>query len=460
MVQTGASSHPKLVVPQVPEPLIRACDVPGPRYTSYPPVPSWDSGFAPSRWADALRSVPQGDEFALYAHFPFCAKRCLYCGCNAIPTTRSAKMDTYLDDVERELTLVTEQLGRGRPVRQMHWGGGTPNLLDERQTERALRLLADHFNFTAYAELSVECDPRVVEEHQLAHYRSLGFSRVSFGVQDLDGSVQQAIGRIQPLDLVRDVCAQARRAGFEEINLDLIYGLPQQTMASVDATLDAVIELDPDRLATFSYAHLPAQRPHQRAIPIHALPNTLERIALFRHIVERLTEAGYVWIGFDHFARHDDPLAVAQREGRLHRNFMGYTPYPARHLLGVGMSSISEVAGTFAQNAADLAPWAEAVRGGTLPIVRGHVLTEDDRVRGEIIRDLLCNLEVSLERIPDRMAPALEALAKFEEDGLVRRDANKVRVSTLGRFFLRNLCLPFDAYLPARTADRVFSRTL
>jgi len=458
--QASVQAHPPLVVPHVPEPLIHACDVPGPRYTSYPPVPSWDSTFSAARWADALRSVPQGDDFALYAHFPFCAKRCLYCGCNAIPTSKSEKMDTYLDDLEKELALVIAHLGKGRPVRQMHWGGGTPNLLSQAQTERALRLLSDNFHFTAYAELSVECDPRVVEPTQLAHYRSLGFSRVSFGVQDLDEGVQHAIGRIQPLALVRDVCDQARSAGFEQINLDLIYGLPRQTMQSVDETLDAVLALDPDRLATFSYAHLPAQRPHQRAIPIGELPNTLQRVELFRHIVERLTGAGYVWIGFDHFARANDPLVIAQREGRLHRNFMGYTPYPARHLLGVGMSSISEVAGTFAQNAAELAPWSQSVRDGQLPIVRGHVLTEDDRVRGEIIRDLLCNLELSLDQIPDSLAPALEALATFEEDGLVTRGAKKVRVTTLGRFFLRNLCLPFDAYLPARSADRVFSRTL
>lgn len=444
----------------IPEPLIHACDVPGPRYTSYPPVPSWDSTFGPDRWAHALSSVSAGEAFALYAHFPFCAKRCLYCGCNAIPTRRSEKIDTYLTDLEHELGLVTAHLGRGRPVQQMHWGGGTPNLLDEQQTERALRMLTDHFHFTAYAELSVECDPRVVEPDQLAHYRSLGFSRVSFGVQDLDPSVQRAIGRVQPLALVRDVCDQARRAGFEQINLDLIYGLPHQTIHSVDETLDAVLALAPDRLATFSYAHLPAQRPHQRAIPIDALPNTIERVALFRHIVERLTGAGYVWIGFDHFARADDPLAVAQREGRLHRNFMGYTPYPARHLLGVGMSSISEVAGTYAQNAAELAPWTESVRAGILPTVRGHVLTEDDHVRGEIIRDLLCNLEISLARVPASLAPALEALEAFEADGLVTRDAMTIRVTTLGRFFLRNLCLPFDAYLPAHTAERVFSRTL
>ena len=452
--------HPRLVVPQVPEPLIHACDVPGPRYTSYPPIPSWDSTFSAARWADVLHSVPAGDEFALYAHFPFCAKRCLYCGCNAIPTSKSAKMDTYLDDLEMELALVTAHLGTGRPVRQMHWGGGTPNLLNEAQTARALRLLTNHFHFTAYAELSVECDPRVVGPQQLEHYRTLGFSRVSFGVQDLDEGVQQAIGRIQPLALVRDVCDQARRAGFEQINLDLIYGLPRQTMQSVDDTLDAVLALDPDRLATFSYAHLPAQHPHQRAIPIGELPNTQQRVELFRHIVERLTGAGYVWIGFDHFARTNDPLAIAQREGRLHRNFMGYTPFPARHLLGVGMSSISEVDGTFAQNATDLGSWSQSARDGALPIVRGHELTEDDRVRGEIIRDVLCNLELSLDHIPDSLAPALEALATFEEDGLITRDAKKVRVTTLGRFFLRTLCLPFDAYLPARTADRVFSRML
>lgn len=447
-------------VPVVPEPLIHKCDVPGPRYTSYPPVPSWSKDFGADRWRAALASVPDGDPFALYAHFPFCAKRCLYCGCNAIPTTRGEKHDAYLDDLARELTLVTDALGRRRPVRQMHWGGGTPNLMNAAQSERALQLLQDHFAFQPDAELSVECDPRVVTPHQLSHYRDLGFSRVSFGVQDLDETVQRAIGRLQPLDLVRSVTDQAREAGFAEVNLDLIYGLPHQTLASVDATIDAVLALNPDRLACFGYAHLPAQRPHQRAIREDALPNTLARVDLFRHIVERLTAAGYVWIGFDHFARPNDPLAVAQRAGRLHRNFMGYTTHDAGHLLGVGMSSISEVAGTFAQNAATLAPWSDAVRGGTLPIVRGHRLTADDDLRGGIIRHLLCNLELPDAMVPETLASARDAVLAYEEDGLVERDAGRLRVTPLGRFFLRNLCLPFDAYLPARSSDRVFSRTL
>ena len=447
-------------VPVVPEPLIHQCDVPGPRYTSYPPVPSWDPAFGWTQYEAALRAVPTGDEFALYAHFPFCAKRCLYCGCNAIASSRASKIDAYLDDFARELSLLTDALGRGRPVRQMHWGGGTPNLLGAPQTERALQLLRDAFTFTSDAELSVEADPRVVTPGQLAHYRALGFSRVSFGVQDLDDVVQRAIGRVQPLALVEEVCADARRVGFAEINLDLIYGLPRQTIQSVDATLDAVLALDPDRLATFAYAHVPTQRAHQRAIPTAALPNTVERVALFRHIVERLTEAGYVWIGLGHFARPSDPLAIAQREGRLHRNFMGYTPYPARHLLGVGMSSISEIAGHFAQNAATMAPWADAVRAGQLPIVRGHTLTADDEVRGGIIRHLLCNLELPFAMVPDHLAPALDALRAHIADGLITEAPDRLRVTTLGRFFLRNLCLPFDAYLPALTSDRVYSRTL
>jgi oxygen-independent coproporphyrinogen III oxidase len=444
----------------IAEPLIHRYDVPGPRYTSYPPVPAWEANFPADRWVQALREVPAGDPFALYAHFPFCAKRCLYCGCNAIASARSAKIDTYLDDLAHELAMLTDALGWGRPVRQMHWGGGTPNLLNEAQTERALRLLTDAFAFAPDAELSVEADPRVVTPGQMAHYRQLGFSRISFGVQDLDDEVQLAIGRVQPLALVQDVVAQARAAGFSEINLDLIYGLPRQTMRSVDATLDAVLALDPDRLATFAYAHLPAQRPHQRAIPVDTLPGTLERVTLFRHIVQRLTAAGYTWIGFDHFARHDDPLAIAQREGRLHRNFMGYTTESAPHLLGVGMSSISEVNGTFAQNAATLTPWSEAVRGGTLPVVRGHTLSADDRVRGAIIKQLLCNLELPFAMVPPELSDALESLKATVDDGLVTLEPDRIVVTDLGRYFLRNLCLPFDAYLPPRTSDRVFSRTL
>jgi oxygen-independent coproporphyrinogen-3 oxidase len=444
----------------IAEPLIHQYDVPGPRYTSYPPVPAWDPNYTADRWATALRGVPTGDSFAIYAHFPFCATRCLYCGCNAIPTSRSEKVDAYLDDFAHELALVTDALGWGRPVRQMHWGGGTPNLLSPVQTERAMRLLSDAFTFAPDAELSVECDPRLVKAEQMAHYRSLGFSRVSFGVQDLNDSVQRAIGRVQPLPMVQAVVEQSRAAGFSEINLDLIYGLPHQTLESVSATVDAVLALDPDRIACFAYAHLPAQRPHQAAIPLDALPNTMERVALFRRVVDRLTDAGYVWIGFDHFARRNDPLAVAQREGRLHRNFMGYTTDTAPHLLGVGMSAISEVNSTFAQNAATLSGWHDAVRANTLPIVRGHELTEDDRIRGGIIKQLLCNLELPLSMVPAHLHDALATLEATAVDGLVEVEPTRIVVTELGRYFLRNLCLPFDAYLPARASERVFSRTL
>ena len=444
----------------IAEPLIHQYDVPGPRYTSYPPVPAWTSEFSAATWTDTLRTVPVDDPFALYLHFPFCATRCLYCGCNAIPTSQQSKVEAYLDDLAHETALLTDALGWGRPVHQMHWGGGTPNLLSASQVERALRLVTDAFEFRTDAELSVECDPRVVVPDQLAQLRALGFSRVSFGVQDLDETVQRAIGRLQPLALVQDVVEDARRVGFAQVNLDLIYGLPHQTMASIDATIDAVLALDPDRIASFGYAHLPAQRPHQRAIPLAALPGSVERVALFRHVVDRLTAAGYVWIGFDHFARHDDPLAVAQRAGRLHRNFMGYTTETGPHLLGIGMSSISEVNGVFAQNAAQLGDWREAVRADRLPVVRGHRLSDDDRRRGGIIKQLLCNLELPLAMVPPEFAPALDALRATEADGLVRIEPDRIVVTELGRYFLRNLCLPFDAYLPARSADRVFSRTL
>lgn len=444
----------------IAEPLIHQYDVPGPRYTSYPPVPAWTADFPADRWREALRTVPRDEPFALYAHFPFCATRCLYCGCNAIPTQRRDKVDEYLDDFAHELAMLTDALGWGRPVHQMHWGGGTPNLLSAAQVERALRMLTDAFAFRSDAELSIECDPRVVTDGQLQHLRSLGFSRVSFGVQDLDDHVQRAIGRLQPVTMVRGVVEQARAAGFDQINLDLIYGLPHQTIASVDATIDEVLALDPDRIASFGYAHLPAQRAHQRAIPLDALPGTIARVSLFRHIVDRLTGAGYAWIGFDHFARHGDPLAVAQRDGRLHRNFMGYTTETGPHLLGVGMSSISEVNGVFAQNAATLGDWRERVRGGGLPLVRGHALSDDDRLRGALIKQLLCNLELPLASVPAELAEALGAVAATASDGLVTVDHERIAVTELGRYFLRNLCLPFDAYLPPKTSDRVFSRTL
>lgn len=445
----------------VPAELLARYAVAGPRYTSYPTVPSWTGGFDARAHARALREAGgSGKPIALYAHFPYCAAKCHYCGCNALTTSRPATIDRYLDDLEHEVELVSEHLGRGRATAQMHWGGGTPNLLDAAQLERAFRLLADRFAFTPDAELSVEADPRLVSRDQLRTLRQLGFARISFGVQDLNHDVQVAIGRIQSRELVADVCEAARDAGFEGVNIDLIYGLPRQTAESFGRTIEQALALSPDRVACFGYAHLPAQRAHQRLINAQELPGDADRTALFQLALSAFLGAGYAWIGLDHFARASDPLAVAQREGRLHRNFMGYTTMPASHLVGVGMSAISEVAGCFAQSEPRLAQWREHIAAGKLPTIRGHHLSADDHARQQAILSLMCNLELSLDAIPDGMTDLEARLERFVDDGLVETRPDRITVTPLGRFFLRNLCMEFDAYLPSQVSERQYSRTV
>ena len=444
----------------LPTDLICRYDRSGPRYTSYPTVPAWNSQFGETEYRDALRDLDADDgPVAIYVHMPYCAAKCFYCGCNAFTTNRPAVIDRYLTDLERELDMVLETIGSGRIAAQMHWGGGTPNLLSDAQLARAYGMFERRFSFTSDAELSIEADPRHSSRLQLTFLKGLGFNRISFGVQDLDPNVQEAIGRMQPETLVRDVCDGARAAGFKELNLDLIYGLPRQTNGSFFRTINTVLSLDPDRIACFGYAHMPLARPHQKLIDEHELPTGEDRFELFSLAASTLGDAGYAWIGLDHFARSGDPLAVAQREGTLHRNFMGYTTMPGRHLLGFGASSISEVAGRFAQNDAKIGGWRESIGRSRLPIVRGHVMTADDQQRGDAIRHLMCNLELPFALAEGALQPSLDRLRAYADDGLVEFDSDRMRVTDIGRFFLRNLCMELDAYLPSQAADK-FSRTV
>lgn len=445
----------------VPGELLARYDVAGPRYTSYPTVPAWSAEFDDADYAHALRAAgTSGTPLAVYAHFPYCAAKCFYCGCNAITTSRPEAIDRYLDDLERELDLVVDQVGRWHRTAQMHWGGGTPNLLDAFQLERAFRLFTDRFRFTDDAELSIEADPRRCSPEQLRTLRALGFTRISFGVQDLDPGVQEAIGRLQSPALVRDVVESARAAGFEGVNLDLIHGLPRQTAGTFGRTIAQALEFRPDRVACFGYAHLPSLRAHQRVIDEADLPDAPSRAAMFEQAVAAFTDAGYAWIGLDHFSRADDPLAVAQREGRLHRNFMGYTTMPAAHLVGVGMSAISDVAGRFAQNEPRLGEWRERVHAGRLATVRGHQRSTDDAAREAAILHLMCDLDLPYESVPPGVDDLRALYAPFAEDGLVEFDDDRMSVTSLGRFFIRNLCMKLDAYLPGQVGQGKFSRTV
>lgn len=447
---------------QLPIELIERYDRPGPRYTSYPTVPAWSAGFGPEQYKRALQGIASHDTLALYVHFPFCAVKCLYCGCNMTVTRRAETIERYLDSLEHEVDMQLAEVGGRRTVTQMHWGGGTPNYLNEPQLWRAFEIFNKRFDFSPDAELSVEADPRQTSRSQLAALRAMGFNRISFGVQDVDPEVQEVIGRKQSLALVRDACDMARHVGFSGLNVDVMYGLPLQTPARFVRTLMHVIDLQPDRIACFGYAHVPWMRPHQRAIDSALLPTAIERSTLFRLAVNAFEGSGYQWIGLDHFARTHDALSEAQRAGKLHRNFMGYTVMPADHMLAFGMSGISEVGNTFAQSAPKLAEWHEAVDANTLPIVRGHRLSDDDVLRRATIMQLMCNLELSLASLPPALAGVIEGLRPLEEDGLITIDADHLRVTPLGRYFVRNVCMAFDAYLPAEaSADTPrFSRAI
>lgn len=449
-------------IPEVDPALLARYDVPGPRYTSYPAVPDWTGTMDPAQWAARLgQARVDAEPIALYLHLPFCASRCLYCGCNATVTTRAEVVDRYLARLARELELVAAAVGARPRVAELHWGGGTPNFLDDAQLERTFALLQRHFTIDARTECSVEADPRLVTRPQLATLRQLGFSRISFGVQDLDPVVQQAIGRVQPTALVREVVEDARAAGFAGINLDLIYGLPHQDAERFADTVREAIALAPDRVACFGYAHVPWMRAHQKRIDQGALPGAAGRFALFRDAVVRFTDAGYRWIGIDHFALPGDPLALAADAGRLHRNFMGYTTRAGEQLLGLGTSAISEVGGAFMQNQPELGGWQRAIDAGHLPTARNHVLTDDDRARGAAVSHLMCNAELPFDLFTGDVEALVDRYEALAEDGLLEFEPDRITVTPLGRFFLRNMAFALDGYRTAAgDGTRRFSRAV
>ncbi|CRI65613.1 Oxygen-independent coproporphyrinogen-III oxidase [Thiocapsa sp. KS1] len=405
-----------------------------------------DASFSDLSYKEALaglRTNP-GEHLAVYVHVPFCHVRCLYCACNTTITHSEEKVDQYLDALDREMTLVTDIIGRGRVTDQLHVGGGTPNHLNEPQLARLIEIVERHFRIDDHACTSIECNPRRTSAGQLDLLYGLGFKRISFGVQDLNSDVQRAIGRVQSLDMVRDVFLTARDTGFDSINLDLIYGLPFQTREGFQATLDQIVELGPDRIACFSYAHDPISRPHQHAISVDHLPSATEKLALFHQAVQSFSAAGYRWVGLDVFAREADELTSAQDERRLYRNAIGYTPMPAKQVLAFGPSGIGEVGGALVQNAPDLKTWQQCVGTGRLPVAWGRRLSDQDRRRREAILYLMCNLE-----LPAASAQGLEreyeSLCRNGGGGLLEVTDDGIRVTPEGRYLLHGLCVEQDA---------------
>ena len=452
--------------------LLRRYDKPGPRYTSYPTAVEFHDGFREgeyrARLADAARAVD--DPLSVYIHLPFCRERCSFCGCMVIITKKHEVAARYLDYLEREIVMLADALAGRRRVVQYHWGGGTPTYLSVAEMESLHAAVTRYFDVQPGAEVGVEVDPRVTTTEQLAVLRQLGFNRVSLGVQDFTPEVQEAVNRIQPEDLTRRLFDDARRLGYESINIDLIYGLPLQTPESFGRAVDAVVSMRPDRVAAYSYAHVPWIRGNQKRIDPAMLPTGERKLELFGAVMDRFLAAGYVQIGMDHFALPHDDLARASAARRLHRNFMGYTTKPATDMVGLGVSAIGDVAGAFVQNTKKLSTYYADLDAGRFPVERGYLLDADDRLRRALITELMCNFRVdpaALEArfniaFDDYFAAELRELAAGPmADGLIERQSDGFEVTAPGRLLVRNIAMIFDRHLRARTAQTpVFSRTI
>jgi oxygen-independent coproporphyrinogen III oxidase len=446
------------VLPVLTDDQIRRLDRAAPRYTSYPTVPAWSEEFGEGDYLRALDAASQAPDepLSIYVHIPFCREMCTFCGCNALVSRSSGRADRYLDAIERELALVAPRLGARRSVSRIHLGGGTPTTLSLPQLERLWRLLTSRFAVRADAEVALEIDPAVTTTEQLGLLRTFGFNRISMGVQDFDPCVQKAVNRIQSVEETRRLVDFARASGYASVSLDLIVGLPKQSPAGWSRTLDDVLAMQPNRLAIFSFAYVPDLKPHQRRLVQADLPVAAAKAILYRIAYDRLVATGYQAIGLDHFAHPDDELAVADREGRLWRDFQGYTTLRAPDTIAFGMSGIGCVGGAYVQTTHHLAPYTTGVAAGRLPVTRGLWLTDDDHRRRAVITSIMCNELVDA----GELEPDQERLAGCVADGLVELDGTHLRLTSLGKMFRRNVATCFDAYL-ARPAGRVtYSRTV
>jgi oxygen-independent coproporphyrinogen-3 oxidase len=460
------------MTPLSPE-LLRRYDVPGPRYTSYPTADRFVEAFTDTDYGQALEQRKAGPAalampLSLYVHIPFCESLCYYCGCNKIITRHHERAAGYLKYLAREVDLHTERLGTGQSVSQLHLGGGTPTFLSDEELGELMSMLRRNFSFAPGGEYSIEVDPRTIDGQRLQALWNLGFNRLSFGVQDFDAEVQKAVHRIQPAGQVFQLVEQSRAIGFESINVDLIYGLPRQTPESFARTLEQIKELRPDRIAVYAYAHLPERFKPQRRILGSELPPVPDKVTMLSQSLNTLQEAGYVYIGMDHFALPDDSLAVAKRQGRLHRNFQGYSTYSDCDLIGLGVSSIGKVGATYSQNAKTMEEYCDLIDHGRLPVVRGLALSRDDLARRAVIMAIMCQGQVLFESIElawlldfrEYFATELEALEAQQEQGLVVVDDTGIQVTGMGWYFVRAVAMVFDKYLQADRNRARFSRII
>lgn len=453
--------------------LLRRFDVPGPRYTSYPTADRFVEAFGANGYKQALeqRRTGLGTRLAplsLYVHIPFCESLCYYCACNKIITRHPERADEYLDYLERELDLQLAHCPARQTVSQLHLGGGSPTFLSDDGLSRLMDMFKSRFQLQPGGEYSIEVDPRTVSGERLAHLFRLGFNRLSFGVQDFDPQVQKAVHREQPSEQVFSLMAQARLIGFESINIDLIYGLPHQTPVSFARTMELVSQLRPDRIALYAYAHLPERFKPQRRIVVQDLPKPVDKLTMLAQALEALQAGGYVYVGMDHFALPDDALAVAKRQGRLHRNFQGYSTQPDCDLLALGVSAIGKIGATYSQNAKTLEEYYDLIDQGQIPVVRGLALSRDDMLRRSVIMGLMCQGSLVIESVEQAwlidfrqyFAAELEQLRSMQEQGLVQITGDAVSVTELGWYFVRGVAMVFDKHLQADRTRARFSKII
>jgi oxygen-independent coproporphyrinogen III oxidase len=453
---------------QVDLELIKKYNVPGPRYTSYPPATHFTAETPAASVIERIRANNEtARDLSIYFHLPFCETLCWFCGCTTVITTQHGKSATYISYLKKELAMMGRLLNPERKVVQLHFGGGTPTFLPPDELRLMGEIIRAHFQIAEDVEAGCEVDPRRLVRDHVTALREAGFNRASLGVQDNNPVVQQAIHRIQPKEQTEQVVNWLREAGFGSINLDLIYGLPHQTVSSFEKTLNEVLEMRPDRFAVFSYAHVPWIKPAQRIFKPEEMPSPDVKLEILKLTIEKLTSEGYVYIGMDHFARAGDELAEAQRAKTLQRNFQGYSTRADADIYAFGMSSISQASSAYWQNIKELPGYYAAVDEGRLPIAKGYIMTEDDEIRREVIMRLMCDLSLDFSAMSEKLGvdfvdyfeQEIESLADMEDDGLIEKNDAGLVVTDLGRLLIRNIAMRFDAYVPTRTEAR-FSKTI
>ncbi|MCX7085272.1 MAG: oxygen-independent coproporphyrinogen III oxidase [Methylococcales bacterium] len=450
--------------------LINRYDKAGPRYTSYPTALELHDGFTEAHYrAEIVKSNALGGPLSLYFHIPFCDTVCFYCACNKIVTKNRQHAEPYLANLLKEIALQGSLFDSNRVVNQLHWGGGTPTFLNAQQMQQIMDATRQHFSLKDddTGEYSIEIDPRETNSETIKHLRSLGFNRISLGVQDFDPAVQKAVNRLQTEVQTFGVLEQARAEGFRSTNIDLIYGLPLQTVESFSKTLDKVLQVSPDRFSIFNYAHMPSRFKTQRQINDADMPNAKVKLDILQMVGQKLLAAGYVYIGMDHFAKPDDELAIAQREGKLYRNFQGYSTHSDCDLIGFGITSIGRVGDVYSQNVKDLESYEQLLSQQKLPVFKGVALDDDDKCRAAVITQLICNFQLTFSQIErayalrfaEYFSLELEALKPMQADGLVNLTEEGIEVLSAGRFLIRNICMVFDKYL-AQKHQQQFSKVI